>query len=43
MFQKMAYSAKVREVLDQHNKELFHIFQLYACLDMSTTEAMQKD
>lgn len=31
------------QVLDQHQKELFYIFQLYAFLDMSTTEAMQKE
>lgn len=43
MFQKMAYSSPVRQVLDQHQKELFYIFQLYAFLDMSTTEAMQKE
>ena len=43
MFQKMAYSAPVRQVLDQHSKELFYIFQLYAFLDMSTTDAMQKE
>lgn len=43
MFQQMAYSSQVRQVLDQHSKELFYIFQLYACLDMSTTEAMQKE
>ena len=41
--QQMAYSSQVRQVLDQHSKELFYIFQLYACLDMSTTEAMQKE
>eukprot|EP00438_Fugacium_kawagutii_P012359 Skav200005 [mRNA] locus=scaffold4475:52245:53684:+ [translate_table: standard] len=43
MFQKMAYSSQVRQVLDNHSKELFYIFQLYAFLDMSTTEAMQKE
>ena len=43
MFQKMAYSSEVREVFDQHSSELFCLFQLYASLDMSTTEAMQRE
>ncbi|CAE7628729.1 FIM3 [Symbiodinium necroappetens] len=42
MFQKMAYSPEVRQVLDQHSRELKDIFQLYATLDMSTTDAMQR-
>ena len=42
MFQKMAYSPEVRHVLDQHSRELKDVFQLYATLDMSTTDAMQR-
>jgi len=42
LFQKMAYSTKVRQVLDKHSAELKIIFQLYATLDMSSTEAMQR-
>lgn len=42
IFQRMAYDPKVREVLDANSKELKIIFQLYAMLDASSTEALQK-
>jgi hypothetical protein len=42
IFQRMTYDPKVREVLDNYDAELRLIFNLYASLDDSTTEAMQR-
>lgn len=42
LFQKMAYNPKVREVLRRHVEELQIVFQIYAALDTSTTQAMQE-
>lgn len=41
-FLKAANDPKVRKVLEKHSHELKIIFQLYATLDMSTAEAMQR-
>lgn len=42
IFQRMAYDAKVRGVLEKHDKELRIIFQIYAMADVSSGEAMQR-
>jgi len=42
VFQRMAYDPRVREVLDSYDPELRLVFQLYATMDDSTTEAMQR-
>jgi len=42
LFQSLAYSPNVRSVLESHAKELKIIFQLYATMDTSTAEAMQR-
>eukprot|EP00929_Paragymnodinium_shiwhaense_P074173 TRINITY_DN37937_c0_g1_i1.p1 TRINITY_DN37937_c0_g1~~TRINITY_DN37937_c0_g1_i1.p1 ORF type:complete len:1143 (-),score=322.28 TRINITY_DN37937_c0_g1_i1:53-3481(-) len=42
VFQRMAYDPRVREVLESHSKELKIVFDLYASLDASSTEALQR-
>jgi len=42
IFQRMAYNVQVRQVLEKHHQELNIIFDLYARLDQSTAEAMQR-
>jgi len=42
LFQHMAYNVKVRNILESHVRELKIIFQLYATMDTSSAEAMQR-